>query len=82
MIATLPKLHQNVQETYFVGFLAVGVDQIEILHEDLGVQFPLHLAQTNVDFNLLLRRQALLNVSFNSTQEERAKNLIENQLDE
>lgn len=55
VVGTLAKLHQDVEQSHLVT-LASSIDNINVLHQDLGVPLSLHLAQANVDLGLLLRQ--------------------------
>ncbi len=75
VVATLSQLHKHVEKADLVSFLASRVDQIEVLHENLRVELTLHLAQANINLNLLLWRKTFFHISFNTTQKEWPENL-------
>ena len=62
-------LHQNVLQPHLLSFPRT-IDNVNVLHEDLGVPLPLHLAQSDEDLHLLLGQQRLLHVALQPPQQE------------
>lgn len=58
-------------------YLSSTVDNVDVLHEHLGVPFPLHFAQSHVHFDLLFRQQPLLHLALETSQQERLKHRMQ-----
>lgn len=66
VIAAFAQLHQNVLESHLLQ-LSGAVNNINIPHQNLGVHFALHLAQTDKDFDFLFRFQLLFHFCLQTT---------------
>ena len=70
VVAAFTQLHQNVLQPHFLQFTST-VDNINIPHQDLGVHLTLEFAETNVNFQFLLRFEPFLYFGLQTTQQER-----------
>lgn len=47
MVGALAQLHEDVLQAHFFN-LSSPVDNVDVLHQDLGVEVTLHLGQADV----------------------------------
>lgn len=77
VIATLSKLHDNVEKPRFsLLFARRPIDSVNILFQDHSVPFSLHVGHANVDVDLLLGEERVLNIGLDSSKQERPENLV------
>ena len=76
MVLTFPQLHQDILEPHLLCFTS-SIDNINPLHQDLGIPVPLHLGEANEDFNFLLWEETFLHVSFQTSQEKGFEHTME-----
>ena len=67
MVGALSQLHQDVLQSHLLNF-ASSVDNIDVFHENFGVELALHLGKANVQVDLLLWQERLLDVGLQTTQ--------------
>ena len=77
MVAALPQLHENVEQAHALRLRRRRVEQVNILHQDFGVQLPLHATQAHVQLGLLLGQQPLLHLGLEAPEQERLENLVQ-----
>ncbi len=53
VVGALAQLHEDVLQTHFFNFSS-SVYDVDVLHQDLGVQVTLHLGQADVQVDLFL----------------------------
>lgn len=75
VVAAFSQLHQNVLQTHLLQ-LAGAVYNIDVPHQNLCVHFTLHLAQPDVDFELLLGLELLFHFGFQTTKKERSQDSV------
>lgn len=53
MVGALAQLHEDVLQAHFFN-LSSPVDNVDVLHQDLGVEVTLHLGQADVQVDFFL----------------------------
>ena len=75
VVGALAQLHQDVLKTHLLH-LSGSVDDVDILHQDLGVEVALHLGQADVQVQFLLGEKRFFDVGFQTSEEEGFKNAV------
>ena len=74
MVGALAQLHEHVEHARLVR--PHRVEHVDVLLEDVGVPFALHVGEPDEEFNLALGRQVLLNVRLEPSQQKRSEDLM------
>lgn len=57
MVATLSKLHENIQKSEFLHFSS-AINDVDVLHQNFLIPVSLHFAQSDIDLRLDFGQQA------------------------